>query len=180
MNARRPTRASTSARRRSTRSRSVSFSCYHSPSRSPVSSYGGGVAEPREHAFDRRMIRSWISLGVLFVVVAVLAGWVAYRPKTADSEAHAISTLTTSQVKRVRFERAVQARTPGSEGETSAVLERRPDGWHMIEPVPARAESFQIERLLAVLDERSLARYPAKDLERYGLDHPIARLTLND
>ena len=126
------------------------------------------------------MIRSWISLGVLFVVVAVLAVWVAYRPKTAGSEAHAISTLTASQVTRMRFERTAQARTSGNDGETSAVLERRPDGWHMIQPVPARAESLQIERLLAVLDERSLARYPAKDLGRYGLDQPIARLTLND
>jgi hypothetical protein len=126
------------------------------------------------------MIRSWISLGVLFVVVLVLALWVAYRPKTAESEAHAVSTLTASEVTRITFERTVQASASGSEGERSAILERRPDGWHMIQPVPARADSFHIERLLAVLDERSLARYPVQDLERYGLDKPIARLTLND
>lgn len=137
-------------------------------------------AQSRLSAFTRRMMRSWISLGVLFVVVVVLAVWVAYRPKTADSEAHAISALTASQVTRMRFERTIQATTSSSEGAKSAVLERRPDGWHMIRPVPARADSFYVERLLALLEERSLARYPVKDLERYGLDKPLARLTLND
>ena len=134
------------------------------------------------------MVRSWISLAVLFVVVMALALWVAYRPKTADTEAHAISILTASQVTRIRFERTGPAGTSVNAAPSvskrpvasSAILERRPDGWHMIQPIFARADSFHVERLLALLDERSVARYPAKDLERYGLDQPIARLTLND
>jgi hypothetical protein len=134
------------------------------------------------------MIRGWISVGVLFVVVMALALWVAYRPRTADVEAHAISALTPSQVTRIRFERTAPSGAPGHGGTsdpkqigaTFAVLERRTDGWRVIEPVRARADSFHVERLLALLDERSLARYPVRDLGRYGLDQPVARLTLND
>jgi hypothetical protein len=134
------------------------------------------------------MIRSWISLGVLVVVVMALALWVAYRPRTADNEAHAMSALKASQVTRIRFERKSAAGTAGSDAASgskaaaasSAALERQPDGWHMIQPIAARADSFYVERLLAVLDERSPARYPVKDLGRYGLDQPVARLTLND
>jgi hypothetical protein len=50
----------------------------------------------------------------------------------------------------------------------------------MTAPITARAEAGQVERLLGILDARSVARYPAKDLARYGLDRPLVALVLND
>jgi hypothetical protein len=133
------------------------------------------------------MIRRWISLGVLCLLVIALAAWVLRKPKAPDSEAHALSTLTAAQVTRIRLERVVPASAPGNDASTrkpsaatTALLERQADGWHMVQPVTARADAFTIERLLAMLDARSLARYPAKDLARYGLEEPIARVTFND
>jgi len=91
------------------------------------------------------MIRGWISVGVLFVVVMALALWVVYRPRTADIEAHAISTLTPSQVTRIRFERTAPSGAPGhggtsdpkQVGATLAGLPRTPGTWRVIEPVRA-------------------------------------------
>jgi hypothetical protein len=134
------------------------------------------------------MIRSWISLAILFVVVVALGLWVAYRPKTAEREAHALSTLRANDVSRIHLERWApneaadtrKANDDKSQAVVSVALERRADGWRMTQPVSARADTFNVTRLLAVLDAQSVARYAAKDLARYGLDRPIAKLTLND
>src|SRR5438128_11358478 len=48
----------------------------------------------------------------------------------------------------------------------------------MIEPVRARVDPFQVERMLSVLGARSTARYAAAEGSRYGIDQPLAVLTL--
>ena len=122
------------------------------------------------------MLRSWISLAVLFVLVAGLGAWVYFRPAAPPSASHALSTLEPRHVKRIALERPARDAVPA----VAVVLERIDDGWRMTQPVPARAETTQIDRLLAILNAQSVARFPARDLERYGLDRPLATLTLND
>jgi hypothetical protein len=130
-------------------------------------------------------MRSWITLGALLVTVLALGFWISQKPKAPDREAHALSELMPADVNRIRLvlrtspkARRVsdKASVPGAVIE----LERRPAGWHMTAPFAARADALQVERLLAILDARSLARYPAQDLARYGLDSPLATLVFND
>lgn len=122
------------------------------------------------------MLRSWLSLAALFVLVAGLGAWIYFKPAAPASASHALSALKPQDVTRIRLERPARDNAPA----VTVALERAGEGWRMTRPLPARAETMQIERLLALLDAQSVARYPARDLERYGLDRPLATITLND
>jgi len=138
------------------------------------------------------MMRSWISLALLCVTVAALGAWVYYNPRAPSTESHALSHLVAKDVKRIRVERpgaalaaaakpdaapsdAAQAPSPAAAIE----LERHDGGWRMTAPYAARAETFQVERLVSILDARSSARFPATDLARYGLAEPAVKVTLD-
>lgn len=117
------------------------------------------------------MVRSWLYLLVMAAVVAALSAWVYYRPEVGKTESYALSQLKAANVKRIRLERF--------EPETTVELERRGDVWRVTAPFSARADGFQVERLLAIVDTRSVGRFASKDLDRYGLAQPSSRVTLD-
>jgi hypothetical protein len=132
-------------------------------------------------------VRAWLSLAVLFVAVSALGGWLYHKPRVQNNGLHALSDVKPEQVDRIRIER----RGPGASSETSAgppspaapvlaELARGADGWRVTAPFSARADSVQVERLLAILATRSAVRYPAADLARYGLLEPAVAVTLDD
>lgn len=123
-----------------------------------------------------RMMRSWISLAALLVLVAGLGTWIWYKPAAPARASHPLSELKPQEVNRIALERPARAASPA----VAIVLERVEDEWRMTEPVSARVETPQVERLTALLDAQSVARYPATDLARYGLDQPLATMTLNN
>ena len=125
-------------------------------------------------------MRSWVSLAVLCLAVAALGAWVYYKPEAA-SQTHALSQLTARDVKRIRVERAAapQAATPAPQAAVVIDLERHDEGWRMTAPFSARAEPFQVERLLSILGAHSSARFPATDLGRYGLAEPAVKVMLD-
>ena len=131
-------------------------------------------------------MRAWISLALMFVAVAALGTWVYYRPQSPTAESHALSELKRTEVRTIRLERPAQPAGAAGDAahapalEAAVVLERKEDAWRMIEPLSARTDPFQVERLLSILDTRSMSRYPASDPARYGLEPPQAKLTLND
>lgn len=104
-------------------------------------------------------------------VVAALSAWVYYLPEAEKSESYALSQLKAAEVKRIRLERL--------DPETTIELERRGDVWRITAPFSARAESFQVERLLAIVEARSVARFASADLDRYGLGRPGSKVTLD-
>lgn len=130
------------------------------------------------------------------LAVVALGAWVYYRPGAQENQSVALSDLKPGEVRRIRLERAAAAPPAADPGQPSAAaspdqahastaatsieLERDERGWRMTAPFAARAETFQVDRLLAILDARSSARYPATDLARYGLDTPRAQVTLGD
>ena len=131
-------------------------------------------------------MRSWLNLAALAAVVAALSAWVYYRPDAQPSETYALSQLKAADVTRIRLERlaaaaepAAHASSPAAGPATAIDLERRGEAWHITAPFVARADAFQIERLLSILEARSLGRFAPADLERYGLAQPQSRLTLN-
>lgn len=147
------------------------------------------------------MLRSWISLAALAIVVAALVAWVYYRPQVEESESFALSQLKSAEVKRIRVERAVsaQATPPGTPDITQPAssaanpptahapapaaaidLERIEDGWRMTAPFAARADSFEVQRLLSILEARSQARYAATDLSRYGLAEAHSKVAIDN
>lgn len=123
-------------------------------------------------------MRSWIALAGLLIVVTALAAWVYYKPKPESKTAHALSALKPGVVKRAQLERISAAKATAAA--TSITLERTDDAWRVTAPWLARADKFQVERLLSILQAYSSVRYPATELARFGLDRPVAVLTADD
>lgn len=133
-------------------------------------------------------MRSWVNLAVLAAVVAALSAWVYYRPDAPRSETYVLSQLKAAEVTRIRLERAApatDASPPASADATpvapaaAIILERRGEAWHVTAPFAARADAFQVERLLSILEAQSLGRFAATGLDRYGLAQPQSTVTLN-
>ncbi len=126
-------------------------------------------------------MRAWLALVALFVLVAALGVWVYVAPAPEKVETWALSTLQRGDVQRISFARG-EASVEGARDPQRAlvVLEREAGAWRITAPFTARAESFQVDRLLALLDARASARLPARELARYGLDPPAARVTLGE
>jgi hypothetical protein len=122
-------------------------------------------------------MRSWLWLAVLSIAVAALGAWVYYKPTPGQSQTHALSSLKPGEVKHLELLRPPAGPQPAA---GPIVLEKREGQWRMTAPIAARAESFQVERLLSIIEARSSVRYPAADLARFGLDRPVAVLTLED
>lgn len=126
-------------------------------------------------------MRAWLSIAALMLVVAALGVWVYLAPAPEKVDTWALSTLQRGDVQRISLARG-EASMEGSRDTRRARvdLERQAGAWHITAPFTARAESFQVDRLLAVLDVRASARLPTRDLAQYGLDPPGARLTLGE
>ena len=122
-------------------------------------------------------MRSWITLLVLALAVGGLGAWLHYKPRADEPVTYTLSTIKPAEVTRVKLLR--QSAAAGFPSE-EIVLEKRDGQWRMSAPYAARADAFQVERLLGILDARTSVRYPAADLARYGLDAPPAVLTAND
>jgi hypothetical protein len=126
-------------------------------------------------------MRSWLSLGVLLLVVAALGIWVYVAPPPEKVDTIALSDLRPAEVKRIAFARGVAgADAKGDAVRSGIILERTAGTWRITAPFAARAEPFQMERLLGILEARASARFPARELAQYGLDAPAARLTIDE
>ena len=111
----------------------------------------------------------WINV-VLVLGVAVAGAFVYLQPPTDVPVEHALSTLTPAAAKSLRIER---------QGRDAVVLERKQGTWFLVAPFAARADEFMVQRLLAILSARTAHRFPAKNLARYDLERPRARLLID-
>ena len=94
----------------------------------------------------------------------------AYYKPQKNEPAHKLSMLKAGDAKTIKVEIA---------GAAPLLLERTATEWTLTAPVAARADSFQIQRLLEILDATSKDRFPAMGLARYDLNEPRARVTIN-
>lgn len=108
---------------------------------------------------------------VLAGLVAVLILLVWLKPKPTAQTEFKLSTLASASINRIAIERP---------GQPAIVLQKNPSGWRLSAPFQARAEEIAVGHLLEILDAASLQRFPATDLNRFQLDPPLPRLTLND
>jgi hypothetical protein len=116
------------------------------------------------------MKHGWAVNAVLLVAVVALGAFVYFKPRSDTPVSHPLSTLQANQVKHIRIER---------KGDPPVVIERNGDTWFITAPVPAQADAFQVQRLLAILDATSAHRLAATDFTRFDLDRPLVRLTID-
>lgn len=104
----------------------------------------------------------------LAAVVAVL-GTVVWRSPAPKETAHPLSALKAEAVQRIHIEKP---------GQPPLALEKSAGRWRITAPFSARADEARIGRLLGLLSAVSAERFPAVDLGRFELDHPLLSLTL--
>jgi hypothetical protein len=111
----------------------------------------------------------WINAALL-AAVAALALFAYLKPHESQPE-HRLSTLKAADARTIRIEIA---------GGAAIALERAASEWRLSAPFTARADDFQAQRLLEILDATSKDRFPAAGLARFDLNEPNARLTINE
>ena len=112
--------------------------------------------------------RLWLNAALL-AAVAALALFAYFKPQKSEPE-HRLSALKAADVRHIRIDVA---------GSPPLVLERTASDWKLTAPVAARADSFQTQRLLALLDATAKDRLPAAGLARFDLNEPYARVTVD-
>lgn len=118
------------------------------------------------------MKTGWIVNLLLVLGVAALAVYAIYQPTDdADTPQNAISALAPAQVQRVRIE--------PREG-TPLELHKEGEEWFLVQPMRARADRTQVDRLLDLLKARSRERLAATELQRFDLDRPALRVVYDD
>jgi hypothetical protein len=118
------------------------------------------------------MSRNWLNL-VLLLAALALVGVLYLAPGKETEKSVALTNLIPAQVQRLKIVRPENK---------DVVLQRRANGWHMLEPVQVEARDFYVQQVLEILTQQSLQRYPAAglDLAKYGLQPPRARLFADD
>lgn len=139
------------------------------PDSAPPPSPGTGHRERGAFAFKSRW---WLNLALLAVVV-LLTLLVILARSPQQPAGPALTAIAPESVTRVEL---------GRPGEPRVVLEKQDGRWRMTEPVAARANDFNVERLFGIAraaSEWSAAVAPG-DYGRYGFDSPQARLRFDD
>lgn len=129
--------------------------------------------KPKLSAGNTLARRWWLNVALL-VIVAALGALVWYRSAHIPAETRtSLTEIDPTSIRRLEIERPKEA---------PASLERHDDEWRLVAPFKARADALAVESLL------QLARAPIDatitpadgDLARYGLDHPLLTIRLDD
>lgn len=118
----------------------------------------------------RHMTRPRLLNAALLAAVAVLAAFIYFKPRHDEPGTFPLSTLRADEITTLRIERVSRPQI---------VLEKNGGQWLISAPISARADPYQMQRLLAILDARAVSRLAATELSRFDLDRPLARLTAN-
>lgn len=110
--------------------------------------------------------RNWLNIALL-LAAAGLASLLYFKLPSNAPSGYRLSTLQANDIKSIMIDKPAELS-----------LEKRDHSWFITRPFVARANIFQVERLLEILSATSQQRFPANDLTRFDLDQPQARLTL--
>jgi len=116
------------------------------------------------------MRKSWITLGVMLALIAGLGLWIWLRPADVKSSRERVSTLAPGSARELRVEWP---------GKPAVAMKKESGAWRIVAPHAGRADTLQVERILSLLEGTSELSLPATDLERFELDHPRARVTVD-
>jgi hypothetical protein len=117
------------------------------------------------------MKKRWILNLVMLVLVAGLVAFLYLRPKTNNlaPKNHEVSQLKLADITAVKVEFPAQA---------SVTFDKVNGFWRMNSPYKTRADQLSVQRILAIVAASSKEKFPATDLNKYGLENPELRLHL--
>lgn len=114
---------------------------------------------------------AWINLA-LFIAVVALGAFVYFKPKH-EMPAFTLSTLTADDVNAFKIENA------GISSAQAIVLVHVNHAWQITKPIAARADDFQIARVLNILNATSDTELSADNLDHFNLAAPQTQLTID-
>jgi hypothetical protein len=121
------------------------------------------------------IMKSRLLLNLFLVALVCALGWFALQrsqtPKQDDAGTLKVSSLSAGQINRISVAKP---------GHPELRLERQGEGWKLVQPWSARADRYQVERLLRVASATSKSRVESQDLKQFELDPALATVTLND
>ena len=116
------------------------------------------------------MKRGWLINIALLAAVAVLT-WLAWRAPSGDEAGRTpLSTVKPASVSRISLTRPARP---------TITIERQGEYWWITAPFKARADEFQILRMLTILEAQPTAQLPATDRARFDLASPSAVLDID-
>jgi hypothetical protein len=119
------------------------------------------------------MKNRWLLNIGLVLLVGALVVLAIYQPGRKKPEPGTpLTNLTPDSVQQIRLQRP---------GQPEIDLEKTGDDWRMTAPRTARANAFRLAELTRLASFPVKVRFPAvtAELNRYGLDHPLATVFLN-
>jgi Domain of unknown function (DUF4340) len=117
------------------------------------------------------MKKRWLLNLIMLAVVAGLVTFLYMRPQANND---ALSQHEISQLKLADFT-AIKVEFPTKAG---ATFEKMDGLWRMTTPYKTRADQVSVQRILAIIAAKSVEKFSATDLAKYGLDSPQLRLKL--
>lgn len=116
------------------------------------------------------MKRGWLANAALLALVAALAWFAWSTPSREETASATLSAQKSSAVARIALTRP---------GHPPVELERRGEQWWITAPLQARADEFQVLRMLTILQAQPSARITGTDRGRFDLDPPAAVLDID-
>ena len=117
------------------------------------------------------MRTGWIVNLLLLIGVAGLAAYAIWGRKEQRPPEHAVAAIKAAEIKRVVIE---------PRNGKGMILEKQGEDWFLAQPIQARADRGQVDRLLDLLSARSRERLPATDLQRFELDTPELKVRFDE
>jgi hypothetical protein len=116
------------------------------------------------------MRTGWLVNLLLLIGVAGLAAYALWGRKGEDAPGNAIAAVKAAEVKRVIIE---------PRDAKGMILEKQGEDWFLAQPLQARADHSQVDRLLDLLSAKSREQLPATELQRFELDAPELKVSFD-
>ena len=118
------------------------------------------------------MKNRWLLNIVMLALVAGLVAFLYLRPQvnTGEASLHEVTTLKLADFNSIQVEFPTQAPT---------TFEKVDGLWRMTAPYKTRADQLSVQRILSIIAAKSVDKFAATDMEKFGLNNPQLRLKLN-
>lgn len=106
---------------------------------------------------------------IMLTTIVGLVIFLYIRPQSYDVQEYRISSLSAEAARSIRI----------LHKDTHMVLKKAENHWHLTEPINARADEKKVTQLLEILSAKSEHRFSLTDLDRFSLDKPNVRLSID-
>jgi hypothetical protein len=107
---------------------------------------------------------------IMTATIIVLIVFVYFRPQSPEKTEYPVADESAGAVRYLRIVRQQQ----------EIALMRQDGQWYLVKPAQIRADDEKVGKILEILQARSQQRFAKADLNRFGLEHPHAQLTIGD